>query len=116
MYVSARERGGANCVEVARFKSESVAYAYEVQRIAQYSDIQNVAKGGNGSKAQRVVVRKSKDIIEMERIGTRRFAARLLFEKLNAFNLLKSKVDFNQDIRNAFESLKIDALREVAYG
>lgn len=48
MYKSQDERGGASCREVARFKNERDAYAYEVVRIAEYNGLLNRNKGGYG--------------------------------------------------------------------
>jgi hypothetical protein len=67
--------------EVARFKREKDAFAYEVARIAEYAPILNKHPGGNGSwvrKRRAPTPRLTGVFREIERIGTRAYAARLL--------------------------------------
>lgn len=87
--------------EVARFKRESDAYAYEVERIASVKPTLNKHIGGNGSKAAVNIVRLTKFEKLCEEFGTRKVAARLwlLFAR-----------DSNSDMS------KVDEIRAVAYG
>ena len=80
MSVSMRERGGSSCVAVRHFASESAAYAFEVKHIAKHINLMNKCKGGNGSKAAKN--RKPRWEIEIDRIGTKTYAARLLMKYL----------------------------------
>jgi hypothetical protein len=81
------------------FKSEKAAYAYEVKAIAEKCPPLNKAKGGNGSRAQKIIRRRLAWELEMERIGTRAYAARLLMK----FCLFT-------------DASKLEAVRRVAYG
>jgi hypothetical protein len=87
--------------EVARFKSEKEAYAYEVKRIAECSPPLNKHPGGNGSKATKPVVRKTEWEKLYESLGSRKVCARLWLLFAN---------ESNADIS------KVDAIRGVAYG
>lgn len=87
--------------EVARFKRESDAYAYEVQRIATVKPALNKHVGGNGSKAAVKVVRLTKFEKLCNELGTRKVAARLW--------LLYAR-ESNADMS------KVDEIRSVAYG
>jgi hypothetical protein len=78
--VSARERG-VQGVELARFKREKDAYAFEREKIAELAPTMNRARGGNGSRAARVYRRKSEWEREMDRCGTRLIAASILAQK-----------------------------------
>ncbi len=49
--VSQMRRFGLDGHEMARFKSERSAYAFEVSAIAEHAPPLNVHKGGNGSRA-----------------------------------------------------------------
>jgi hypothetical protein len=64
--------------EVARFKRESDAYSYEIKRIADVCPPRNVHPGGNGPRSKRIIYRKPKWLLEIERIGTRCYAARAI--------------------------------------
>ena len=67
----------ANGVEVARFKKESDAYAYEVERIKSASPMLNKCAGGNGSRCTAKRESKSSFQKQMEAIGSKAMAARL---------------------------------------
>jgi hypothetical protein len=72
-------RGGLQGHEVARFKREKDAYSYEIQRIAEYSPYLNRHPGGNGSYATpKRTPRRDKESMEMERVGSRVYSARML--------------------------------------
>jgi hypothetical protein len=77
---------GLEGYEVARFKRESDAYAYEVKRIAECSPLLNKHKGGNGSRVTKQrnsyyrPEKKQDWQIEMDRIGSRAYAARFLLQ------------------------------------
>jgi hypothetical protein len=90
--------------EIARFKKEADAYAYEIERIAQVEPLLNKCKGGNGNRAaapKRVV--KTSWEKEYERIGSRVMAARLW---LAAATASPHMADIS----------KVDEIRRVAYG
>lgn len=87
-----------NGCEIARFKKESDAYAFEVQKIAEIKPVLNKHVGGNGSKVTIKRERKQSWQILIDRIGTRAYAARLLL----AFCVA--------------DPSKIDEIRQVAYG
>lgn len=91
---------GIEGVEIARFKREKDAYAFEVKAIAERAPILNRHKGGNGSHAQIKRERRPKWDIEIERIGSRAYAARLVL----AYGL------------SLIDKSKVDAIRRVAYG
>jgi hypothetical protein len=61
---------------IARFKSERAAYAYERRQIEQQKPHLNQCAGGGGSRATKVVQRRQQWEIEIERVGTRVYAAR----------------------------------------
>lgn len=94
-------KSGLNGQEVARFKKEDDAYAFEVQRIAEFKPALNKCKGGNGNKATVKIERKDKFSLLCEKIGTRAVAARLWLAFANKTNADMSKVD---------------SIRAVAYG
>lgn len=81
MYVSAKVRGGEPR-EVARFKREKDAYAHEVERISWYTGLLNIHRGGNGSWCKRRYRAQTRParFPEIDRIGTRAYAARLLIK------------------------------------
>lgn len=81
--------------EVARFKREEDAYAFEVLRIAEVSPHLNKCAGGNGSRVTVKRDRKDAWTREVERIGTRAYAARLILAFGQSF-VAKSKLE---DIR-----------------
>jgi hypothetical protein len=92
--------------EVARFKRESDAYAYERQRIAEVKPLLNKCAGGNGSRATPVrAPRKTAWEKEVDRVGSRVYAARLLLSFRNGINSLVSKVEMDWA-----------AIEAVAYG
>lgn len=69
------QREGRIC---AYFRREKDAYAYEVKEIARLSPGLNKHPGGNGSNAIPKVIRRTKEEIEMDRIGSRVYVARWL--------------------------------------
>lgn len=97
---SARARGVSGH-EVARFKREQDAYAFEVARIAELSPSLNVAKGGNGARATPIRRTKTKFEREIDAIGPRVYAARLWLR-------FAPNTDANRSI--------VDRIRAVAYG
>lgn len=82
--LSAQRRNfGLDGHEVARFKRESDAYAYEVKRIAECKPALNIHKGGNGSRAtpiRKPIHRKCQWEKDMDLIGSRVYAARALLQ------------------------------------
>lgn len=67
--------------EVARFKKEAHAYAYEIVRIREVGPIQNKHPGGVGGKFGHgggIFA----ELAEINRVGTRRFAARLILKHM----------------------------------
>lgn len=86
---------------IATFASESDAYAHEIKMIASLMPTENKHPGGNGSWTRKRVKRKLGWEYEIERVGSRRYAAR---------ELLKL------DLSGVLDASKIDAIRQVADG
>jgi hypothetical protein len=98
--VSRRTRGLSGR-KVASFKKEADAYKYEIQRIAEYEPELNKHPGGNGPRAKRrPPVRVPRWQTEIESIGARVYAARLLLK---------------YDLRNLIDCSKIERIREIAH-
>lgn len=87
---------------ISRFKRERDAYAFEVKAIAEYQPALNKHKGGNGSRAMPLrTPRKSKWELELDRVGSRRYAARMLLRF---------------DTRGYIDQSKLELIRQVANG
>lgn len=87
--------------EVAWFKSEKDAYQFERKLISEISPRLNSHPGGNGSWAKkRPEPRRLKWEIDMDRVGTRVYAARFLLET---------------HWRHVIDPSKIEGIRRVAY-
>lgn len=86
--------------EIARFRRETDAYAFEVKQIAERVPTLNKHRGGNGSKVASVYTRRDPWVVEMDRVGTEVYAARFLIERC-----LKM-----------VDPSKVDNIRRVAYG
>jgi hypothetical protein len=88
-------------------KSDDHAFRREIHWIALLRPSANILRGGNGGRRKpRKSARRSRDMIEIDRVGSRRYAARFLLTKLderNCASLGLSKVD-------------VSRLREVANG
>lgn len=84
-----------------RHASEAKAYAAEVRLIAEMNPPLNKHPGGNGSRAK--AERVPSWVRDMSRIGTQRFAARLLM------SVLRVRPDL-------IPASKVEAIRQVAYG
>lgn len=84
--------------ELCRFKSEKLAYDYEKKRIAEDKPTLNIHPGGNGCTAQKES--NPKWLKDIEKIGTRAYAARLL-------------VRFGGDMISPSE---IETFRKIGYG
>jgi hypothetical protein len=63
---------------VRRFRSEREAYAYERKMIAELKPSRNRCAGGGGSRVSTIVPRRTREEIEIERIGSRVYTARRL--------------------------------------
>lgn len=95
--------------EVARFRRERDAYAFEVERIAEFQPAWNRHPGGNGSKAAPARYRKTAwektcEAFEKEygaHAGLRVLAARMLLR---------------YDLSAYLEPSKVEEIRQVAYG
>ena len=87
-------------------KTEAHAYAREISFIATYHPELNIHPGGNGARAQQVRRRRTRDEMEMERVGTRRYTARYLLAKIDTVNCAVFGVSKSDVLR----------LREVANG
>lgn len=88
--------------EVVKSKlTEREAYEHERRLIRQLKPIRNRCAGGGGPRSKAVHVRRAKWEIDIERVGTRVYAAR---------ELLKF------DLRPFLAASKIDRIRQVAYG
>lgn len=107
MATSKRERGGSECYQIACFRREQDAYAFEIQSIAELSPVLNVHAGGNGSRAKKAAS-KPHWLKRIEAIGTRKAAALLWLSAMAA--CAKSGMKF------AGDESKVDAIRAVAYG
>lgn len=86
--------------EIARFAKESQAYEYEVQRIAEVKPPLNKHKGGNGSRATIKACRVPAWVKEIERLGSKRYAAMLIMR-------------FGPHL---VDPSKVDAIRRIAHG
>ena len=76
-----KKRFSANGEVLSWYRREKDAYAAEIRTIAEIKPRLNQHRGGNGSRAQKIVYRRSAEELEMERIGTRVYAARVLMRK-----------------------------------
>lgn len=104
MYQSLRDRNGVEAVEVARFKKEKDAFAYEVERIDFSKPTLNVAKGGFGGMSTKPRYRapiKDKWTKNFEAIGCKKYAA-LLWLKYAPVSMRSQST--------------VEQIREVAYG
>jgi hypothetical protein len=86
---------------IAGFKSENDAYAFEIKMISELMPTENKHPGGNGNRVCRPIERKLKWELEIERVGSRRYAAQQLLQL---------------DISQYLDASKIDAIRQVANG
>lgn len=85
---------------VRRFKSEQQAFKYEKRLIAELPPELNRCEGGFGGRAtRRRPERLPKEFMEMERLGTRVYAARMLLKF---------------DLRRRVSPEQIERLRQVA--
>lgn len=105
---SRRERGGVSAQEVARFKKESDAYAFEIAHIAERSPELNKHPGGNGSKAARQCTKKTQFERAYEALGPRAMAAQLWLAYYDVCKQAGAK--FPGDCS------KVEQFRAVAYG
>ena len=79
----------------------------------------NRVAGGGGSRGQKVKQRRSRRDsweLEMEKIGTKRYAARLLLKNYIAYQATRSTVEYPPDLHQAFNRLPVEKIAEVAYG
>lgn len=101
--------------EVARFRREKDAYAFEIDRIAESKPLRNKCKGGNGSWSTPAPKRRRTQWeLEMERVGIRVYVARFLLEKRRAVNYLRAHQYFEPSVLAAIDGLDVSALRAVA--
>lgn len=84
---------------LAMFTREKDAYDFEIAKIAELSPVLNRHPGGNGCRVQRQREIKPAWVREMERIGTRAYAARFLLTRFYPFT-----------------ASEVDILRRVAHG
>ena len=84
---------------IERFCSEKLAYKAECQWIKELKPTDNQNAGGGGSYTVRKKVRRTKEEIEMERVGTRVYAARMLLRF---------------DLRGRVAPEQISRIREIA--
>lgn len=76
-----RQRFGLGGEEIARFKREKDAYEFERACIAEYAPPLNKHPGGNGSRASKIrAPRRQPWEIEIERVGSKVYAARVLLK------------------------------------
>jgi len=95
-----KRRHGLDGCEVARFKREADAYAFERQQIAELQPALNRCAGGNGGISK---PKRPNWLFVMEKIGTRAYAARLLLA------VWRSKPEL-------LDASKLDLIRLVAHG
>ena len=97
--VSARRCGGEWEI-LKSFTKEDAAFAYEREMIALHKPSMNICAGGNGGRARpKAIPRKPKWLTEIERIGTRVYAARFLLTRLDDDNCEQwgvSKLDLSR--------------------
>lgn len=86
---------------IAWFDKERDAYAHEIKMIAELKPTENKHPGGNGSRVFKRRPRRQAWEIEIERVGSRRYAARALLRL---------------DLRGYVDPSKLDAIRQVANG
>ena len=86
---------------IAWFEREADAYAHEIKMIAELMPTANKYSGGNGSWCRKRRVVKLGWIREIERVGSRRYAARMLLKF---------------DLRGHIEGSKLEVIRRVANG
>jgi hypothetical protein len=86
---------------IARFKKERDAYAYEIKMIDELMPTANKHPGGNGSRVYKRRPRKQAWEIEIDRVGSRRYSARMLLRF---------------DLAGLVDPSKLDAIRQVANG
>lgn len=104
--VSARRCGGQPEILKA-FTNEDDAFAYERKMIALHGPEMNVCAGGNGGRAKpKPTPRKPKWLAEIERIGTKVYAARFLLTRFDERNCEQWGIS----------KLDLVRLREVAHG
>jgi hypothetical protein len=102
--------------EVARFKREKDAYAFERARIADRAPARNKHPGGNGSTCTpRRAPRKPKWLAQIEAIGTKAYAARILLATHQAVGHSRGTRKYDADFLAAVDGLDVSALRAVAY-
>ena len=110
---SQKERGGHSSKIVKRFQYELDSFDYEKVLIAKHKNLLNKTAGGDGGR-----VGKTKDVLLIDKIGTKAYAARMLLNYHKAFKLLSSKVDdyYSKDLQEQFNKFNIPLLTEIAYG
>jgi hypothetical protein len=96
-----QRRYGLQGEVIERFTKERDAYKAEVRWIASLAPPLNKHPGGNGSWAIKRREHKTKEMREIERIGTRAYAARILLR-------------FDRSLYS--DPSKLEAIRQVAYG
>jgi hypothetical protein len=69
---------GGNGSIIKSFKKEKDAYAFERKMIFEVKPSLNKYSGGNGAHAQKIRIFKDKWLREIEKVGTRKYAARIL--------------------------------------
>jgi hypothetical protein len=86
---------------VASFAKESDAYAHEIKMISELMPTANKHPGGNGSRVYKRRPRRHAWEIEIDRVGSRRYSARMLLRS---------------DLAGLVDPSKLDAIRQVANG
>lgn len=108
MQASKRSRQGTDAREVARFRKESDAYAFEIGRIAELAPECNKHPGGNGSKATVKRERETAFQRAYRQWGPSVLAARMLMIVLAACK--KAGIEYPGD------ASKVEQIRRVSYG
>ena len=98
---SQKSKFGLDGEIICRFKSERAAYAHEIKMIAELRPTANRHPGGCGSKVYKRRPRRFAWEIEIDRVGSRRYAARMLLRF---------------DTRGFIDPSKLELIRQVANG
>lgn len=119
LLVSIKAHGGDSGHEVARFKREADAFRFEAECIREHSPRLNKNTGGWGGKVrkQHTPPRVLKEFSEIETVGGRAYAARMLMRFRAAFEINeRDPKTYAPDVSDALLSLDCRTLLETAAG
>lgn len=105
-HIVSSRRFNNEAVIIAYFRKESYAYDFEREMIAEHKPIMNKCLGGNGPYTKkRRARRREKWEMEIERLGSRRYVAKLLlkYEYFLPFHgISASKIEEIRGVANGF--------------